>query len=153
MQFIDQLGSSVLIGPEIGRGGEGAVFEITGRSDLVAKIYHQAADHTKAQKLLSMAAKASAELTRLAAWPTSVLFDQTRVPRGITMPRMTGAKEIHILYSPAQRRTHFSKADWHFLVRAARNCAASFAILHQADVVVATSIKEIFLLMLKRWSA
>lgn len=135
-QLIDQTGRTVQLGREIGRGGEGTVFEVVGRPDLVAKVYKQAADQLKAQKLLFMAAKASPELMRLAAWPSAVLFDQSNIPRGITMPLVTGAREIHVLYSPAQRRTHFPKADWHFLIRAARNCAASFAILHQSDVVV-----------------
>jgi DNA-binding helix-hairpin-helix protein with protein kinase domain len=136
MQLFEQSGRPVQLGRQLGRGGEGAVFEVIGRPESVAKLYHQPADQTKAQKLLCMALKTTVELTRLAAWPTSVLFDQSRIPRGIVMPLMTGAKEIHVLYSPAHRRTHFPKADWHFLVRAARNCAASFSILHAADVVV-----------------
>lgn len=136
MQLIDQAGRPVQLGREIGRGGEGAVFEVVGHADFVAKIYHQPADPLKARKLLCMAAKTSADLTRLAAWPSTVLFDRSRALRGIVMPMMKGAREIHVLYSPAQRRTHFPRADWHFLVRAARNCAASFTILHEADVVV-----------------
>ena len=38
--LIDSLGQAVTLGDQIGKGGEGAVFEVAGRSDVVAKVYH-----------------------------------------------------------------------------------------------------------------
>lgn len=139
MQLVDHNGRSISLGRELGRGGEGAVFEIAGSSDLVAKLYHPTSmpDAEKAQKLFFMARMATSQLSKLAAWPVSVLSQRANGRLcGIVMPRLKESQEVHVLYSPVHRRAKFPHADWHFLVRAARNCAAAFATLHEAGVVI-----------------
>ena len=45
-------------------------------------------------------------------------------------------EEIYKLYSPAERVTVFPAANWHFLVRTARNMATAFDNLHQRKIVI-----------------
>ena len=55
---------------------------------------------------------------------------------GLVMPKVIGHKDIHHLYSPKSRRSHFPKANWHFLVRAAANLARAVASVHEAGCVI-----------------
>ena len=68
-QIVDQLGNPVAIGKELGRGGEGAVFEIRGKRDYVAKIYLKPAGSEKTQKLSLMLNLGGDSLKQFAAWP------------------------------------------------------------------------------------
>ena len=87
------------LGAELGRGGEGAVYEVQGIPDVVAKVYTQAAHPIKAAKLAAMAQVVTPALLRIAAWPTSPLSDG-RIVRGLIMPRVMGYREVHRLYRP-----------------------------------------------------
>lgn len=136
-QLIDSSGRAVVLGKSLGRGGEGEVFELPEQPGLVAKIYHAQPDQSRRLKIESMVRRASPELTRIAAWPQQLLISpHDRELHGIVMPRVVRAKPIFELYSLAQRKTHFPKADYRFLVRAARNCAAAFDTVHRAGIVI-----------------
>ncbi len=65
----------VNLGKLLGRGGEGAVYEIAGCPDRVAKIYHpdKQPDADKAAKLEAMPALKSAQILSFAAWPIDLL--------------------------------------------------------------------------------
>jgi DNA-binding helix-hairpin-helix protein with protein kinase domain len=52
------------------------------------------------------------------------------------MPKFSGRKDVHRLYSPKSRRVDFDKADWRFLVRAAANTARAFAVVHETGCVI-----------------
>lgn len=136
VSFIDDTHSPVALGRELGRGGEGSVFEIAG-TGLVAKIYHRPAEQAKAEKLSAMVRLRSPGLTAFAAWPERRILDRAgRHTWGIVLPRVTEHREIHHLYSPAHRKVEFPMADWSFLVHVARNCAAAFDSIHSAGHVV-----------------
>ena len=47
------------------------------------------------------------------------------------MPRVSGHKEVHTLYSPAHRKKEFPVADWAFLIQTAMNCAIAFDAIHR----------------------
>lgn len=133
--FLDSKGSTVKVGRELGRGGEGAVFEVVGTPDVVAKIYHRQVTAEKQKKLAIMAGLTTLPLLEIAAWPTGVLYRKNSLA-GILLPRVTGFKDIHILYSPAHRKADFPKADWAFLVHTARNVAEAFATIHRHGHVI-----------------
>lgn len=137
MRYIDHRGQAISLGKELGAGGEGAVFEIVGEKRFVAKIYHAPAPPEKSQKLSLMVRFAPPGITDFAAWPLATLHANSSGPTlGLIIPRINTANEVHELYSPAHRKTHFPQADWKFVLRAARNCAIAFNKLHQFGIVI-----------------
>lgn len=131
----DAAGRPVVLGGELGRGGEGAVFEVQGAPGTAAKVYDppKGADH--GAKLVAMAALANDRLLKLAAWPTSVVLRGGQ-PVGFLMPRFSGFRPAFELYGPKLRLQQFPRADWRFLVRAASNTARAFNVVHAAGHVI-----------------
>lgn len=122
--------TSIHLGQELGRGGEGAVFAIDGQKDLVAKIYSVPPDARKIQKLDAMTEAASPSLLRIAAWPVDLLTDIKESVRGFVMPRVIARRDIHELYSPKSRSEAFPETDFRFLVHVGANIARAFAVVH-----------------------
>ena len=115
----------------------GAVFDVVGRPDLVAKLYSKPQSKERCDKLRAMAKLCSPDLLKIAAWPTATLSNgNPAAVDGILMPRIVDHKEIHHLYSVAQRKKDFPEADWGFLLHTARNCAIAFEAVHQHGHVV-----------------
>lgn len=126
----------VQLGSEIARGGEGAVFEVNGQPDRVAKKYLKAQPAWVGQKLQAMAGMARPELLKVAAWPEATLHDGPGGSViGLVMRKVSGFREIHNLYSPAARRIHYPQANWKFLLTAAYNCAAALEAYHKHGVI------------------
>ena len=138
--LFDALGQRVLIGPELGRGGEGAVYALKAVSDdYVAKLYFSAVTREKALKLQHMVECQTEELKKFAAWPLTTLYEHPggATPLGFVMTRIPpDAYQIHQIYDIQSRFRHFPKADWAFLVHAAMNCAAAFEAIHERGHVI-----------------
>lgn len=127
-------GKNIEIGREVGKGGEGTVYEVRSNHHWVAKLYntHHSPDTAKQAKLLFMASTADKELLNYAAWPQETLHNGYKGPiLGFLMPKVSERVPIHMLYSPAHRRQDYPDAAWDFLLVAARNTAAAFATIHQ----------------------
>ena len=109
LAFVDDNNVPVTLGREIGKGGEGSVFEIAGMA-LVAKIYHRPAEPQKAEKLAAMVRLRVPPLTSFAAWPERRILDRTRKHTwGIVLPLVAGHREIHHLYlQPGASQSRFS---------------------------------------------
>jgi DNA-binding helix-hairpin-helix protein with protein kinase domain len=130
-------GHPLELGNSLGRGGEGAVHEISGRPGFAAKVYHRPIGTSQALKLESMARQTHPGLLEIAAWPVDVLRVQPEGPvQGFVMPKVNGYREIHSLYGPAHRKKTFPQADWSFLVHAARNLASAFEAIHARGHVI-----------------
>lgn len=134
----DHLGNEVAIPAKpFATGGEGAVFDVVGRPDLVAKLYSKPQSKERCDKLRAMAKAWNTDLQKIAAWPTATLNNSNpAVVVGILMPRIINHKEIHNLYSVAQRKKDFPDVDWGFLLHTARNCAIAFESIHSHGHVV-----------------
>jgi DNA-binding helix-hairpin-helix protein with protein kinase domain len=137
-RLIDHAGRPVVIAPKpFAVGGEGAVFDVVGDASLVAKIYNAPQPRDRSEKLRAMAGLAVSDLLKIAAWPTATLHETAGGPvTGILMPKIAGCKEIHHLYSVAQRKKDYPDADWRFLAHAARNCAIAFEMIHKHGHVI-----------------
>jgi DNA-binding helix-hairpin-helix protein with protein kinase domain len=124
-------GNPVGIGREIGKGGEGSVFEVPSLANQVAKIYHKAPDSKKQAKLSFMSSTADAALLKYVAWPQETLHLVPGGPvLGFLMPKVSSRDPVHMVYSPAHRRQGYPKAAWDFLLHVARNIASSFETVH-----------------------
>lgn len=136
--LIDSEGKRITLGTPLGRGGEGTVYEVSSyNQDLVAKIYHQPLEPNKQAKLRAMVQVKTRDLLEISTWPTGTIHNEhSRAIVGFLMPKMTGYKEIHMLYGPSHRRSEFKNADWAFLIRAARNTAAAIATCHKMGHVI-----------------
>ncbi|UOF92434.1 hypothetical protein LSG31_09890 [Fodinisporobacter ferrooxydans] len=135
-KFYDRNGKSVTLGSEIGRGGEGSVYEILQTPNRVAKLYHRPADTQKRSKLLNMIALQNDSLLRATAWPLDLLTDSNGQAIGMIMPKIAGYKDIHKLYGPKTRLTEFPTANYSFLIHAATNLARAFAAVHESGQVI-----------------
>src|SRR6266436_4648977 len=130
-------GALIKIGRELGAGGEGSVYEVSGVADQVAKLYHTQPDRAKQAKLAFMAAHGDAQLLSYVAWPLQTLHATRSGPIvGFLMPKVAGHEPIHMVYSPAHRRQTRPTAAWDFLIFTARNLAASFETLHARSHVL-----------------
>ncbi|MDB5352855.1 MAG: Protein kinase protein [Planctomycetota bacterium] len=137
-QLRDHLGNDVHLPPKpFAVGGEGAVFDVLGKPDQIAKLYSKPQSKERCDKLRAMAKLCSPNLLKIAAWPTATLSNgNPAAVEGILMPRIIDHKEIHHLYSVAQRKKDFPEADWKFLLNTARNCAIAFEEVHKHGHVV-----------------
>src|SRR5215217_4465853 len=101
INLVDSAGKPLSVGQLLGRGGEGAVYALSA-SELVVKVYHDPIKQTKQEKLKAMVQGQTPTLSRIATWPIDTVHDaRTRNMVGFIMPRLSGFKEIHTLYSPA----------------------------------------------------
>ncbi|EAC1457366.1 helix-hairpin-helix domain-containing protein [Escherichia coli] len=130
-------GELTTLGRELGKGGEGAVYDIEEFVDSVAKIYHTPPPALKQDKLAFMAATADAQLLNYVAWPQATLHGgRGGKVIGFMMPKVSGKEPIHMIYSPAHRRQSYPHCAWDFLLYVARNIASSFATIHEHGHVV-----------------
>lgn len=130
-------GAQINLAKQLGRGGEGAVFDVSHKPDQVAKIYHKLPDPKKQQKLRFMAESADQQLLSTVAWPQETLHKQPGGPViGFIMPKIGAGEPIHLIYNPAHRRKDYPNLTWSFLLYAARNVAAAFAAIHEHGHVI-----------------
>ncbi len=128
---------------EIGRGGEGVVYAVAGRNDVVAKIYHsEQRTYSREAKLLSMISQPPLDYSQTfalphisLAWPTDLLFEADAFA-GFLMPRIERSPNLVALFNPLLRRQRFPQADGRFLYHTAQNLAVVLAALHSRSHVV-----------------
>lgn len=137
LALVDAGGRRVTLGPQLAQGGEGSIYPVTDRPDLVAKIYHTPVSPEKAAKLAAMVRLSSDRLRRLTAWPLDTLHDRSSgAVRGFLMPWIRDYHDVHILYGPKTRLREFPDASLPFLVHAAANLARLFAVIHEHGHVI-----------------
>lgn len=126
----------------LAKGGEGAVYRVrsTGSSPLLAKIYSDYPSEDRVAKLKAMVASSSPSLGEAAAWPLGLLCDhmirgEQRVV-GFVMPEVLDHRELHQLFSPAERKRYFPLANWKMLALAGSNLARVVSAVHHAGAVV-----------------
>ncbi|MFZ1567529.1 MAG: hypothetical protein WAT29_01810 [Thiolinea sp.] len=139
MSFFTSKGEVVQVGHELGKGGEGSVYEMLSNSNQVVKLYNaqHMPDVQKQGKLSFMAASGDGQLLDYAAWPLEVVRRTQNGPIvGFLMPKVIGYEQVHMLYSPAHRRQNHPELAWDFLVHVSRNIAAAFATIHKYGHII-----------------
>lgn len=128
----DSRGRKVPLGKELGRGGQGSVYQVRGSSSWAVKVYNQLPTADEVAKLEALVHSRTTELSDISAWPSATMHNESGQTVGFLMPLIDLREyhESHQLYSPVSRHKHFPKADWAFLVHTARNLARAFAVIH-----------------------
>ena len=122
------------LGPELGRGGEGIVYQLKNDPGSVAKIYH-AGKLPPIDKLWLMLQSPPDDPMRSMqhvsiVWLNDLVQNHKGQIFGIVMPKIPWGIPIHQLYHPRSRREKFVGFDWRYLHRSAANLAAAVAAIH-----------------------
>lgn len=144
MQQLRQSNGDILtLGTKLGDGGEGTVFAVTGRDDVVAKIYHP--NHVTPahfKKLHGMLATPPEDVTRHTtlkhisfAWPQALVLDGTKEV-GYLMPRIQIVNPLWHLIQPRIRQQYHGQLNHRHFYRTARNLALAMELLHNKNIVV-----------------
>lgn len=120
----------------IGKGGEGEVYAIKGRSGLAVKIYSTSLRAKREDKVRAMVSEGLAVKTDLIAYPGDVVTDSHGNFLGFVMRLVSGYRPLHELYSPKSRQRHFPKADYRFIIHAALNVARAVGKVHQTGCII-----------------
>jgi DNA-binding helix-hairpin-helix protein with protein kinase domain len=132
----DSSGAQIRLGREIGKGGEGAVFEAQDRSDVAVKLYWPTKVGDRRDKVGAMVAAAWSKSNAFVAYPIDAVYTPAGAFAGFTMRRIAGHKPVHLLYSPSSRKLEFSGASFRFLIHAALNAARAVASVHTTNCVI-----------------
>ena len=130
------------IGREIGRGGEGTVYEVVGRDDIVIKMYHNPPPDDIEAKLAAMirhnrrvGLSTVGDSHVAIAWPQQV----HRLPDGrigYTMHYALGAERLFMIRIPGVVRTKGWNVKYRDLLHVAYNVALTVSTIHDGDYVI-----------------
>jgi DNA-binding helix-hairpin-helix protein with protein kinase domain len=129
-------GNLVRLGRQIGKGGEGAVYEVLGQGDVAAKLYWPDKAAARRDKINAMVAAGWSRSTSVVAYPTGSLLTLEGAFAGFTMRLIGGHKPLHLLYSPGSRKLEFRHANFLFMIRAALNAAKAAASVHATGCLI-----------------
>jgi DNA-binding helix-hairpin-helix protein with protein kinase domain len=143
MNFTTQTQQLITLGRELGKGGEGIVYDVVGRPSQVAKLYHESnRTKQKEHKLQAMIANPPQDESRTfspphvsIAWPQELFYTQGQFV-GFLMPRIEQSPDIFKLYNPATRMKEFPGFDWRYAHRTAQNLAIALHALHARGYVM-----------------
>ncbi|MCV7047519.1 hypothetical protein H7J08_23070 [Mycobacterium frederiksbergense] len=144
-------GSWVELGPVLAKAGEGTIYGLAHRANLVAKVFHPDIAHLdeKLAKVTAMVGTdppgaVQADGFVVLAWPQQMLY-RDDAPVGFLMPRIdtSQAVEIHSLSNPSNRASPLPTAPqwtaattWTHLVTAAANLCLAVDVVHHVDAVI-----------------
>lgn len=133
-------GQTVILREELARSGQGVVY-LTDRPGILAKLYSNADDVWRFEKLKVMAALPPADptwetLKHLSiAWPLDLLLEDSRCI-GFLMPHIQNARELTHVYNPVLRAQHSPKFNWFYLHSSAFNYVSALEAIHAGGYVV-----------------
>lgn len=144
-------GADVALGAVLARAGEGTIYELTDRDDLVVKVFHSELRNLDAKRVKVSAMIASPPVGSVQSdgfvvltWPLQVATSADGAI-GYVMRRVdtTNAVEIHSLSNPSNRRNPLPSAPqwtthvtWHHLVNVAANLCLAVDTVHRVDAII-----------------
>ncbi|MFT3670614.1 helix-hairpin-helix domain-containing protein [Aestuariivirga sp.] len=129
-------GKQIVLDKRIGKGGEGEVYTLVDSKDFAVKFYTIRDLASREAKITAMLSAKLFEQSKLVAFPTAKVTDRSNKFAGFVMRLVADCKPLHELYAPGSRKTHFPKADYRFLARAASNVARAVAQVHATGCVI-----------------
>lgn len=135
------------LGQQLAAGGEGIVYEISGDSSHVAKIYKPGRFSSEAEKntmerklkaMLSMNIPATVDGLLRLAWPQDILYENGKIV-GFIMPRINTKYKIFDVYRTGRnsiREREYTNYTWKYSVQFAYNMAWVVNYLHSHNIVI-----------------
>lgn len=126
------------------KGGEGVVYQVRGNTSTVVKVYRKGKGNFK--KLRAMVQSQPLDpmrdhgLTSI-AWPTKIIYDESRDPSGFLMPSCSGEKAFSVI-APGIRKKRYPNISHKNLIRIGYNLAASMAAIHDQKCFVSDVNEE-----------
>jgi DNA-binding helix-hairpin-helix protein with protein kinase domain len=124
----------------VGGGGEAEVYQLRGRSKVLAKVYRAPPSpdyRTKLEWMMQHPPTLSRRTQHVAiAWPTGLLFDGTMDLVGFLMPGVDAGLPLITAFNPRRRAKALPRFDRRLAFQAAHNLAQIVGDLHAAGYVV-----------------
>ena len=127
------------LGPSIGKGGEGEVLAVLGRTDIVAKVIHK--ERRTGQDSLDRKCKLVAQIqsrpsSKFLCWPSGLLFDKDEWI-GFVMPAVgIDALPWASFSNIYSRSTQAPDFNMRYALTAVRNLCTAFEVVHATGGVV-----------------
>ena len=141
-RYTTQQNTTYTTAKKLGEGGEGAVFDVHGHPNLVAKIYHShRINASLAAKVVAMTQNPPEDATRKSlnhvsiAWPMEVLYSGKQFV-GYIMPKLKKSDDLYDLLQPQQRAKQHGNLNHRHLYRTARNLAIAIDAIHRKGYVL-----------------
>lgn len=141
--------TSYALGKRLGGGGEGEVYDIQGKSNLVAKIYFDSKFKPtaecasprqylkeKIETMLAQPVNPYINGVLSVAWPQDILFDQQGQFIGYTMPRVNSRYHIFAASRERERKMLYSNYTWKTSILIAYNLALAVKVIHDTNAVI-----------------
>ena len=122
------------------QGGEGAVYEIIGMPDRVAKIYHKTVDRERIEKLKAMTAlniNPYIEGVARLSWPLDILYENGTV-KGCVMPKINDRLKLVNVQreKDSMKGRAYPDFNWKYSIQIAYNFALMVDYMHRQDIVI-----------------
>lgn len=140
---------SYTLGRRLGGGGEGEVYEIAGKPDLVAKVYFESkftptaespnprqTQKEKIETMLDQPVSSYINGVLSVAWPQDLLIDQQGRFSGYTMPRVNSQHHIFAACRERERVQLYPSYTWKTAILIAYNLALAVKTIHRTNAVV-----------------
>ena len=137
MLIFEANGKPIPLGQKLGGGGENDVYHVSDQRQLAAKIYRNPSRYREA-KLRAMISNPPTDPAVSVCWPKSLLVNQAGACAGFLMNRADIAACVPVsrLYNAIDRQNASLDITWKYLVRAAKNIAASVEAIHAQGHVI-----------------
>ncbi len=119
----------------LGKGGEGKIFQIEGDRPFAVKLYVDGKAAERREKVSAMISDRLYERSPFVAFPIEAVTSKGAFV-GFTMRQAVGAKPLHQLCTPGDRKAEFPTASFKFLARVALNFARAVANIHELGSVI-----------------
>lgn len=141
--------TSYTLGNRLGGGGEGEVYEILGKQNLVAKIYFESKFNPssgfsnprqelkeKIETMLDQPVDPYINGVLSVAWPQDILTNQQGQFVGYTMPRVNSKHHIFAASRERERVKLYPNYTWKTAIIIAYNLALAVKVVHNTNAVV-----------------
>jgi DNA-binding helix-hairpin-helix protein with protein kinase domain len=133
--LITTSGLRLRLGKTIGKGGEGQIFQIESDRPFAVKLYTDGKAAERREKINAMIADKLFERTPFVAFPMEAVTSKGAFV-GFVMRQALGAKPLHQLCTPGDRKVEFPAASFRFLVRVALNFARAVAGINELGAII-----------------